>query len=297
MPFELGIIRNHYVGRTFIEPTDHIRHLGVKLKHSANRAGAGGQARHPGGRFASCAAPPAGRSSRWCAPPARSEVHMRISSPPTTHSCFYGIDTPEREQAAGRAPRRRGDGAADRRRQPGLHLDRRPLPRDGQARRATRRSRNTAMPASPATIRSRCPTTTDNARTAQTHACCPKAGMSAMAARRAASPSSPAPAAASARRSPWRWRARGRACGAHRPHRRAGWRRPTTRSAPPAATATLLPLDLTEGDTGRRDRPQPVRSASAGSTSWSHAAGALGQLTPVGAHPCRATGPTWSAST
>ena len=35
IPFELGIIRNHYVGRTFIEPTDSIRHLGVKLKHSA----------------------------------------------------------------------------------------------------------------------------------------------------------------------------------------------------------------------------------------------------------------------
>src|SRR5690606_32594386 len=38
IPFELGIIRNHYVGRTFIEPTDQIRHLGVKLKHNANRA-------------------------------------------------------------------------------------------------------------------------------------------------------------------------------------------------------------------------------------------------------------------
>src|SRR5205823_1384762 len=38
IPFELGIIRNHYVGRTFIEPTDTIRHLGVKLKHNANRA-------------------------------------------------------------------------------------------------------------------------------------------------------------------------------------------------------------------------------------------------------------------
>ena len=38
IPFELGIIRNHYVGRTFIEPSDHIRHLGVKLKHNANRA-------------------------------------------------------------------------------------------------------------------------------------------------------------------------------------------------------------------------------------------------------------------
>src|SRR5258706_11530518 len=38
IPFELGIIRSHYVGRTFIEPTDQIRHLGVKLKHNANRA-------------------------------------------------------------------------------------------------------------------------------------------------------------------------------------------------------------------------------------------------------------------
>ena len=38
LPFELGIIRNHYVGRTFIEPADHIRHLGVRLKHNANRA-------------------------------------------------------------------------------------------------------------------------------------------------------------------------------------------------------------------------------------------------------------------
>src|SRR5262249_24170329 len=38
IPFELGLIRNHYVGRTFIEPTHHIRHLGVRLKHNANRA-------------------------------------------------------------------------------------------------------------------------------------------------------------------------------------------------------------------------------------------------------------------
>ena len=50
IPFELGIIRNHYVGRTFIEPTEQIRHLGVKLKHSANRAGARRQAGGAGGR-------------------------------------------------------------------------------------------------------------------------------------------------------------------------------------------------------------------------------------------------------
>ena len=51
IPFELGIIRNHYVGRTFIEPTDHIRHLGVKLKHNANRAHDRGQAGRAGGRL------------------------------------------------------------------------------------------------------------------------------------------------------------------------------------------------------------------------------------------------------
>ena len=51
LPFELGIIRNHYVGRTFIEPTDQIRHLGVRLKHNANRAEPEGQAGHPRRRF------------------------------------------------------------------------------------------------------------------------------------------------------------------------------------------------------------------------------------------------------
>ena len=95
IPFELGIIRNHYVGRTFIEPTDQIRNLGVKLKHSANRPMLEGKrvilvddsiVRGTTSR----------RSSRWCARPGAKEVHMRISSPPTTHSCYYGIDTPER---------------------------------------------------------------------------------------------------------------------------------------------------------------------------------------------------------
>jgi amidophosphoribosyltransferase len=97
LPFELGIIRNHYVGRTFIEPTDQIRHLGVRLKHNASRANLSGKrvilvddsivrgttsikivdmVRRAGARA----------------------VHMRISSPPTTHPCFYGIATPEREQ-------------------------------------------------------------------------------------------------------------------------------------------------------------------------------------------------------
>ena len=97
IPFELGIIRNHYVGRTFIEPTDHIRNLGVKLKHSANRAMLEGQ------RVVLVDdSIVRGTTSRKIVEMVRAagarEVHMRISSPPTTHSCFYGIDTPERSK-------------------------------------------------------------------------------------------------------------------------------------------------------------------------------------------------------
>jgi amidophosphoribosyltransferase len=93
--FELGIIRNHYVGRTFIEPTDHIRNLGVKLKHSANRAAIEGK------RVVLVDdSIVRGTTSKKIVEMMRAagaaEVHMRISSPPTTHSCFYGIDTPER---------------------------------------------------------------------------------------------------------------------------------------------------------------------------------------------------------
>ena len=95
IPFELGIIRNHYVGRTFIEPTDSIRNLGVKLKHSANRATLEGK------RVVLVDdSIVRGTTSRKIVEMVRAagaaEVHMRISSPPTTHSCFYGIDTPER---------------------------------------------------------------------------------------------------------------------------------------------------------------------------------------------------------
>jgi amidophosphoribosyltransferase len=97
IPFELGIIRNHYVGRTFIEPTDHIRHLGVKLKHSANRAMLEGKR-----VILVDDSIVRGTTSKKIVEMVRSagarEVHMRVSSPPTTHSCFYGIDTPERSK-------------------------------------------------------------------------------------------------------------------------------------------------------------------------------------------------------
>ncbi|KAA2214320.1 amidophosphoribosyltransferase [Teichococcus oryzae] len=95
IPFELGIIRNHYVGRTFIEPTDQIRHLGVKLKHSANRAMIEGKR-----VILVDDSIVRGTTSKKIVEMVRQagarEVHMRISSPPTTHPCFYGIDTPER---------------------------------------------------------------------------------------------------------------------------------------------------------------------------------------------------------
>ena len=97
IPFELGIIRNHYVGRTFIEPTDHIRNLGVKLKHSANRSVLEGKR-----VILVDDSIVRGTTSKKIVEMVRAagakEVHMRISSPPTTHSCFYGIDTPERSK-------------------------------------------------------------------------------------------------------------------------------------------------------------------------------------------------------
>ncbi|MSP83062.1 MAG: amidophosphoribosyltransferase [Alphaproteobacteria bacterium] len=97
LPFDLGIIRNHYVGRTFIEPTDSIRHLGVKLKHNANRAGLEGK------RVVLIDdSIVRGTTSIKIVEMVRNagatEVHMRIASPPTTHSCFYGVDTPRRKE-------------------------------------------------------------------------------------------------------------------------------------------------------------------------------------------------------
>jgi amidophosphoribosyltransferase len=96
IPFELGIIRNHYIGRTFIQPTQSVRELGVRMKHSANRSVVNGKSivllddsivrgttsvkivkmmREAGAR----------------------EVHFRISSPPIRYPDYYGIDTPQKD--------------------------------------------------------------------------------------------------------------------------------------------------------------------------------------------------------
>lgn len=99
-PFELGIIRNHYIGRTFIEPTDQIRHLGVKLKHSTNRQFLEGKS-----VILVDDSIVRGTTSRKIVEMVRAagarEVHMRISSPPIRFSSFYGIDTPTTEELLG----------------------------------------------------------------------------------------------------------------------------------------------------------------------------------------------------
>jgi amidophosphoribosyltransferase len=97
IPFELGIIRSHYVGRTFIQPNDGIRHLGVKLKHNANSALIRGK------RIvliddSIVRGTTSVKIVQMMRDAGATEVHMRIASPPTRHSCFYGVDTPERSK-------------------------------------------------------------------------------------------------------------------------------------------------------------------------------------------------------
>jgi amidophosphoribosyltransferase len=97
LPFELGIIRNHYVGRTFIQPGDSVRHIGVKLKHNANRKLIEGK------RVVLVDdSIVRGTTSRKIVQMVReagaSEVHLRVASPPTRASCFYGVDTPHRQK-------------------------------------------------------------------------------------------------------------------------------------------------------------------------------------------------------
>ncbi len=93
LPFELGIIRNHYVGRTFIEPTDGIRNFGVRRKHNPNRATIAGK------RVVLIDdSIVRGTTSKKIVQMVRdagaAEVHYRVASPPMAHSCFYGVDTP-----------------------------------------------------------------------------------------------------------------------------------------------------------------------------------------------------------
>ena len=97
IPFEMGLIRNHYVGRTFIEPQSQIRNFGVKLKLNAVKNLISGK------RLAiiddsivrgtTCR-----KIVKMLLEAGAKEVHLRISAPPILHSCFYGIDTPHKEE-------------------------------------------------------------------------------------------------------------------------------------------------------------------------------------------------------
>ena len=96
VPFELGIIRNHYVGRTFIEPQQSIRAFSVKLKHNANRV-------HVEGKRVILIDDSIVRGTtsvkivQMMRDAGATEVHMRIGAPPITHPDFYGIDTPDQD--------------------------------------------------------------------------------------------------------------------------------------------------------------------------------------------------------
>ena len=97
IPFEMGLIRNHYVGRTFIEPQSQIRNFGVKLKLNAVKNLISGK------RLAiiddsivrgtTCR-----KIVKMLLEAGAKEVHLRISAPPILHSCYYGIDTPHKEE-------------------------------------------------------------------------------------------------------------------------------------------------------------------------------------------------------
>ena len=97
IPFELGIIRNHYVGRTFIQPTEEGRTSGVMLKHNANQEIIAGK-----DVILVDDSIVRGTTSRKIVMMMRAagarQVHMRIASPPTTDPCFYGVDTPDRDK-------------------------------------------------------------------------------------------------------------------------------------------------------------------------------------------------------
>ena len=103
LPYAQGILRSHYTGRTFIEPSDPIRHLGVKLKLSVNAASVAGKrlVLVDDSIVRGTTMPKIVEMLRRAG---AAEIHVRIASPPFRHPCHFGIDTPEEsELAANRA--------------------------------------------------------------------------------------------------------------------------------------------------------------------------------------------------
>ena len=97
LPFETGLIRNHYIGRTFIEPRQSIRHFGVKIKLNAVREALVGK-RVVVVDDSIVRGTTARKIIKMIRAAGAKEVHFRISSPPTQFPCFYGVDTPSRQE-------------------------------------------------------------------------------------------------------------------------------------------------------------------------------------------------------
>jgi amidophosphoribosyltransferase len=97
IPFDTGLIRNHYVGRTFIEPRQSIRHFGVKIKLNPVRDALRGK-RVVVVDDSIVRGTTSKKIIKMIRNAGAAEIHMRISSPPTSYPCFYGIDTPTRQE-------------------------------------------------------------------------------------------------------------------------------------------------------------------------------------------------------
>ena len=97
IPYEMGIMRNHYIGRTFIEPTQEMRDLKVKMKLSPMTDIIKGK-RVIVVDDSIVRGTTSKRIIRMLKEAGASEVHMRISSPPTTDPCYYGVDTPDKDK-------------------------------------------------------------------------------------------------------------------------------------------------------------------------------------------------------
>ncbi len=97
IPYEVGLVRNHYVGRTFIEPKQSIRHFGVKVKLNPVRGIVNGK-RVVLIDDSIVRGTTSKKIVKMLKQYGAKEVHMRISSPPTTGPCYYGIDTPQRRE-------------------------------------------------------------------------------------------------------------------------------------------------------------------------------------------------------
>ncbi|MBM4780165.1 MAG: amidophosphoribosyltransferase [Archangiaceae bacterium] len=97
LPYDVGLIRSHYVGRTFIEPQQSIRHFGVKLKLAPVRSTLEGK-RVVAVDDSIVRGTTSRKIVKMLKDAGAKEVHLRISSPPTSWPCYYGIDTPSRQE-------------------------------------------------------------------------------------------------------------------------------------------------------------------------------------------------------